>query len=125
MNGSAVTSSTAAVGNIAMAWSVVGTGDFNGDGKSDIVWRDSGGNTSIWLMNGASRSVDRRPRQRADHVVARRRPATTTATARATSCGATRSGNAAIWFMNGVAISSSAGLGVVSTAWAVQSANSE
>ena len=33
---------------------MVGTGDFNGDGKSDIVWRDTTGNTSIWLMNGAT-----------------------------------------------------------------------
>jgi hypothetical protein len=27
--------------------------DFNGDGKSDIVWRDTSGNTVVWLMNGA------------------------------------------------------------------------
>ena len=33
---------------------VVKTGDFNGDGKSDILWCDSAGNTSIWLMNGAT-----------------------------------------------------------------------
>ncbi len=28
------------------------THDFNGDGKSDIAWRDTGGNTGMWLMNG-------------------------------------------------------------------------
>jgi hypothetical protein len=33
---------------------VVSTGDFNGDGKADIVWRDTVGDTSIWLMNGAA-----------------------------------------------------------------------
>jgi hypothetical protein len=33
---------------------VVGTGDFNGDGKGDIAWRDDVGNTSIWPMNGAT-----------------------------------------------------------------------
>lgn len=27
--------------------------DFNGDGKSDIAWRDSSGNAAVWLMNGA------------------------------------------------------------------------
>jgi hypothetical protein len=31
---------------------VVGTGDFNGDGKSDILWRDTNGDVYIWLMNG-------------------------------------------------------------------------
>ena len=35
------------VGNIPTSWSVVGTGDFNGDGMTDIVWRDSVGDTSI------------------------------------------------------------------------------
>jgi len=27
--------------------------DFNGDGKSDILWRHTGGATAIWLMDGA------------------------------------------------------------------------
>src|SRR5262249_76703 len=30
------------------------THDFNGDGKSDIAWRDTGGNAAVWLMNGAA-----------------------------------------------------------------------
>ena len=30
-------------------------GDFNGDGRSDLIWRnESSGQTSIWLMNGTS-----------------------------------------------------------------------
>jgi hypothetical protein len=28
------------------------TGDFNGDGKADIAWRNTGGDVAIWLMNG-------------------------------------------------------------------------
>ena len=27
-------------------------GDFNGDGKSDILWQGSDGTPAIWLMNG-------------------------------------------------------------------------
>jgi FG-GAP-like repeat/FG-GAP repeat len=27
--------------------------DFDGNGRSDILWRDTGGNTEVWLMNGA------------------------------------------------------------------------
>jgi hypothetical protein len=32
-------------------WHVVGTGDFNGDGKSDILWRHDSGYVVEWLMN--------------------------------------------------------------------------
>jgi hypothetical protein len=28
------------------------THDFNRDCLSDILWRDTGGNTAIWFMNG-------------------------------------------------------------------------
>jgi len=34
-------------------WSVVGTGDFNGDGKWDILWYHAPtGTVAVWLMNG-------------------------------------------------------------------------
>jgi hypothetical protein len=33
-------------------WSIVGQRDFNGDGKADLVWRDTSGNTAMWFMNG-------------------------------------------------------------------------
>ena len=36
------------------SWKIAGTGDFNGDGKSDILWRNDDGSTNIWLMNGAN-----------------------------------------------------------------------
>jgi hypothetical protein len=33
---------------------VVGTGDYNGDARSDILWRDTSGNISLWFMNGGT-----------------------------------------------------------------------
>src|SRR6185436_8612672 len=34
-------------------WAVRGVGDFNGDGKSDILWRqDASGQVVVWLMDG-------------------------------------------------------------------------
>ena len=31
-----------------------GVGDFNGDGKSDILWRDTSGDMAFWYMNGTT-----------------------------------------------------------------------
>jgi hypothetical protein len=34
-------------------WVVAGTGDFNGDGKTDLLWRhNTAGTVAIWLLNG-------------------------------------------------------------------------
>ena len=52
MNGASILMS-GVIGNVTTAWSLALTGDFNGDGKSDLLWRDNLGNTSMWFMNGA------------------------------------------------------------------------
>jgi hypothetical protein len=67
---------------------VVGTGDFNGDSNSDILWRDTSGNTSIWFMNGTTVLSNAGVGNIGTNwsLLA---PATSTATARPTSCGAT------------------------------------
>ena len=39
--------------NPGPAWKAIGTGDFNKDGKSDILWQNANtGQVSIWEMNG-------------------------------------------------------------------------
>jgi hypothetical protein len=37
------------------------SGDFNGDGKADILWRDSNGEVYIWQMNGTAISLSGSP----------------------------------------------------------------
>ena len=34
------------------AWRIEGTGDFNGDGTGDILWRHEGGTVVTWEMDG-------------------------------------------------------------------------
>lgn len=44
------------VGTFAAGWKLVGTGDLNGDGKSDLVWMKTDGSAwGYWLMNGTQR----------------------------------------------------------------------
>ena len=58
MNGSQVTASQQiTLGGTATSpdssWSVAGIGDFNGDGKSDVLWRNTNGSLIDWTMNGS------------------------------------------------------------------------
>ncbi len=59
MDGATITNSTTVTyqGNVVTpdaSWSVAGTGDFSGDDKADVMWRQSSGALSLWQMNGAS-----------------------------------------------------------------------
>ena len=54
MNGSNVTANAGVTGAAAgTAWEVVSIGDYNGDGKADVLFRKtSTGGMAMWLMNG-------------------------------------------------------------------------
>jgi subtilisin family serine protease len=53
MNGRSVVSE-GVIGTIAtnLGWNIVGTGDYNGDGKGDILWQNNAGFVNSWQLNG-------------------------------------------------------------------------
>jgi len=54
MNGAAL-SSGPGLGTVPTAWRIVATADFNGDGRSDILWRNtSTGEAAVWFISGVT-----------------------------------------------------------------------
>jgi hypothetical protein len=54
MDGDHVVSKTAlsGVGSVGSDWHVIGTDDFNGDGKADVLWQNDNGKVAMWQMDG-------------------------------------------------------------------------
>jgi hypothetical protein len=42
--------------NVGTAWKIAGTGDIDGNGTSDILWRHTSGAVVAWMMDGATRT---------------------------------------------------------------------
>src|SRR5271155_1592376 len=55
MNGTTPIGQQAVGANPGPSWKAIGTGDFNGDGDSDILWQNANGQVSIWEMDGNTR----------------------------------------------------------------------
>src|SRR5882724_3108308 len=92
------------------AWTVAGIGDFDGDGHSDILWRNTlTGENSIWLMNGSSVSSSSFIQSVPDRNWAVVKIGDFDGDGKADIVWRnTRSGQNCIWLMNGVTIASSA-----------------
>jgi hypothetical protein len=43
-----------ALSNPGPSWHAVGAGDFNADGKADILWQNNDGTPAVWLMDGVN-----------------------------------------------------------------------
>ena len=55
MNGTTILNQNSSfVANVTGQWSLLLTGDFNGDGMSDILWQDTSQNVAIWEMSGTT-----------------------------------------------------------------------
>jgi hypothetical protein len=95
------------------------THDNNGDGLSDIVWRDTSGNVAVWLMNGTQVALS---------GIAGTAPVATWSIVGQRDFNGDgtydllwrdTSGDTSIWFMTGTQAFSSAPVGVIPTTWSV------
>jgi Tannase and feruloyl esterase/FG-GAP-like repeat len=111
-------------GPVPSNWKIAGIGDFDGNGSTDILWRDTSGNVGIWLMSGTSilstTVIGNVPlnwsiAQTGDY----------NGDGKADVLWVDNLGNVAAWFMNGATVSSVSNYGNVGTAWNVQSNNAE
>jgi hypothetical protein len=94
------------------------THDFSGEARSDIAWRQTGGATALWLMNGATVTSASIGTVATNWQIVGQRDFNGDGRHdllwRDNATGAT-----AIWFLNGGTVSSTASVGTVSTTWTV------
>ena len=123
INSVTVTSTNGATGGtssavITVTLSHTNAHDYNGDGRSDIAWRDTSGSLSMWLMSRAavlsSGGLGNVPT--AWSIVGQR---DFDGDGKADLLWRDTSGNTAIWFMNGATVASSGSLGNIPTNWTV------
>jgi hypothetical protein len=124
MNGIAV-SQAYNLGVAASTWAIVGSGDFDGNGSTDLLWRNSNGAVAIWfLTSGAVTSTA------SLGVVANTWSIDLTGDFDGDGKSDivwtnTTTGDRSIWFMNGATVASTVSLGIVNTTWAIQSMGAE
>jgi len=113
-------SSSVPLGNVATAWEIDGTGDFNTNGNTDILWTNTTtGERVIWLMSGNTFSSS----------VSLGVVGTNWVISGVGAFGGgnqpdilwtnTATGERVIWIMNGTAFSSVVSLGVVPAYWSI------
>jgi hypothetical protein len=105
-----------------MTWSIVGTGDFDGNGISDILLSASG-SLGIWFMNSSggiasAQGVGTLP---AGWAVAQ--IGDFNGDAKADILLSHSSGAIAAWLMNGATIASAVGVGSLPAGWQIVNAN--
>ena len=102
--------------NLVLPWAAVH--DVNGDGKSDLVWRNTNGDVAIWEMNGAAISATGGLGNVGGtwSIVAVR---DFNSDSKFDLLWRDNSGNTAIWFLNGTTIASTASFGNIPSIWNV------
>jgi hypothetical protein len=120
MNGSSIASQgSPATVSPSSGWVIQGTGDFDGNGASDVVWRNSGsGEVYIWFMNGATITSQGTPGN-VSSAWTIQGVGDYNGDGRADILWQNSSGEVYIWLMNGLTITSQGSPGSVSTPWQI------
>jgi hypothetical protein len=116
------------VGSMPPNWSIAGIGDFDGDGYSDILWRDNQGDVKIWLLGTTPNSLDIRSSADLGNV-----PLNWSIVQTGDYNGDGFSdilweddtGNLKAWFMQGTTVAKTQTLGNIGLEWTVQSLNDQ
>ena len=111
------------LGNVPTNFVIQGLGDFNGDGHTDILWRETNsGALSIWFLNGTQVTSGA-----AVGILASNWNVAQIGDYNGDGMSdilfLDTNGDVAMWLMNGATVSSSVGIGNVGTTWQVQNVN--
>ena len=92
--------------------------DFDGDGKSDILWQNTSGARAVWLMNGTTlkQSVGLGTVATSWSIVG---SGDFDQDGKSDILWQNTSGARAVWLMNGTTLKQSVGLGTVATSWTI------
>jgi VCBS repeat protein len=92
--------------------------DFNGDGFSDLVWRDTNGNLGIWLLqgNGVIATAPAGPVASSWMIAGQR---DFNGDTKSDWLSHDTSGNTNVWFLNGTQLNAPVSLGNVPTNWTI------
>jgi hypothetical protein len=116
------------LGIVPAGWTIAGTGDFNADGKSDILWHNSNGHTSIWLMTANGTQVQVMSTNSLGVIPTSWNVALTgdfNGDGMSDILWSNTNGDTSIWYMNGALVTSVSDMGGVPTSWSVQAAGAD